>query len=102
MHRNFTRLIALLLGVACAAWVLAQTPGAVSVVEAKSAHWSLLLDLVTAELDKPQANHAVIEALRPQIEKLQGEAAEGAAAAAMDAEALQPAPRRPGPCAGGW
>ena len=88
MHRNFTRLIALLLGAACAAWVLAQTPGAVSVVEAKSAHWSLLLDLVTAELDKPQANHAVIEALRPQIEKLQGEAAEGAAAVAMDAEAL--------------
>ena len=89
MHRNFTRLIALLLSVACAAWVLAQTPGAVSVVEAKSAHWSLLLDLVTAELDKPQTNHAVVEALRPQIEKLQGEAAEAAGAAAMDADALQ-------------
>ena len=89
MHRNFTRSIALLLGVACAAWVFAQTPGTVSVVEGKSAHWSLLLDLVTAELDKPQANHAIIEALRPQIEKLQSEAAEAAAAAALDAEALQ-------------
>ena len=89
IDRNLARVLAVLIGAACTACVFAQTPGTVLAVEHKSAHWSLLLDLVVAEFDKPQTNHAVIEALRPQIEKLQGEAAEAAAAAAMDAEALQ-------------
>ena len=89
MNRSVNYVITLLLGAACTACALAQTPGAVPVVENKSAHWSLLLDLVTAELDKPRTNHPVVEALSPQIEKLQDEAAEVAAAAAMDAKALQ-------------
>ena len=88
-HANVARVLAVLLGSVCTVGVLAQSSSAVLAVENKSAHWSLLLELVTAELDKPQTNHAVVEALRPQIEKLQREAAEAAGAAAVDADALQ-------------
>ena len=90
VHRSVLDAIALLmLGLACTAGVLAQTPGAVLAIEAKSAHWSLLLDLVTAELDKPQTDYAVVEALRPQVERLQREAADAAAAAATDAASIR-------------
>ena len=88
-HANVARVLAVLLGSVCTVGVLAQSPSAVLVVENKSAHWSLLLDLVTAELHKPQTNHAVVEALRPQIEILQREAAVAAGAAAADADALR-------------
>ena len=80
---------ALLLGAAFTVCALAQTPDAAPDIESRSAHWSLLLDLVTAEFDKPEVNHAVIEALRPQIEKMQREAADAADAAAADAEAVR-------------
>ena len=83
---------ALLLGalfMVCVVCAPAQTPGAALDIESRSAHWSLLLDLVTGELDKPEINHAVIEALRPQVEKLQREAADAAVAAAADAEAVR-------------
>ena len=90
VHRSALDAIALLLlGLVGAACVLAQTPGAVLAIEEKSAHWSLLLDLVSAELDKPQANPAIVEALRPQIETLQREAAVAAAAATTDTAAIQ-------------
>ena len=79
----------LMLGLVGAACALAQAPGAVLAIEEKSAHWSLLLDLVTAELDRPQANPAIVEALRPQLETLQREAAVAAAAAATDTAAIQ-------------
>ena len=88
-HRSLVRVAALLLGLACSSWLPAQTSDAVSAVEDHAAHWSLLLDLVTAELDKPTVNYAVVEALRPQIEKLQGEVTEAAAAASAQAEALR-------------
>ena len=77
-----------MLGLVGAAGAIAQTPGAPA-IEEKSAHWSLLLDLVTAELDKPQTNPAIVEALRPQIETLQREAAVAAAAAETDTAAIQ-------------
>ena len=80
---------ALLLGAVFSVCAPAQTPGTAPDVESRSAHWSLLLDLVTGELDKPEINHAVIEALRPQVEKLQREAADAAVAAATDAEAVR-------------
>ena len=80
---------ALLLGAVFSVCAPAQTPGTAPDVESRSAHWSLLLDLVTGELDKPEINHAVIEALRPQVEKLQREAADTAVAAAADAEAVR-------------
>ena len=84
--------LALLLGAVSMVYAVctpAQTPSATLDVESRSAHWSLLLDLVTAELDKPEINHAVIEALRPQVEKLEREAADAAVAAAADAEAVR-------------
>ena len=84
--------LALLLGAVSMVYAVcapAQTPSATPDVESRSAHWSLLLDLVTAELDKPEINHAVIEALRPQVEKLEREAAVAAVAAAADAEAVR-------------
>ena len=77
-----------MLGLVGAAGAIAQTPGAPA-IEEKSAHWSLLLDLVTAELDKSQTNPAIVEALRPQIETLQREAAVAAAAAETDTAAIQ-------------
>ena len=90
VHRSVLDAIALLmLGLVGAACAIAQAPGAVPAIEEKSAHWSLLLDLVTAELDKPQASPAVVEALRPQIETLQRDAAVAAAAAATDTAAIQ-------------
>ena len=79
---------ALLVGLLCAAAAFPQTPGGEPDFESRSAHWSLLLDLVSAELDKPEIDHAVIEALRPQVEKLQREAVEAAVSAAADAEAV--------------
>lgn len=90
MHRSVLAAIALLmLGLVGAAGALAQTPGAVLAIEEKSAHWSLLLDLVTTELDRPETGPALVEALRPQIETLQREAAVAAAAAATDTAAIQ-------------
>ena len=79
----------MLLGLACMAGVLARTSGPEPSFEGNTAHWSLLLDLVTAELDKPQVNYAAIEALHPQIEKLQRDAADTAAAAATDVESIR-------------
>ena len=90
MHRSVLDAIALLLlGLVGAAGALAQTPGAVLAIEEKSAHWSLLLDLVSAELDRPETGPALVEALRPQIETLQREAAVAAAAAATDTAAIR-------------
>ena len=90
VHRSVIDAIALLaLGLAGAACAIAQTPGAALAIEEKSAHWSLLLDLVTAELDRPESGPALVEALRPQIETLQREAAVAAAAAATDTAAIQ-------------
>ena len=89
MHRNVSRMAVLLVGAVCTVCAFAQTPGTAPDVESRFAHWSLLLDLVIAELDKPEIDHAVIEALRPQIKKLQREAADATVAAAADAEALQ-------------
>ena len=104
MHRSVSRAVVLLLGVAFTVCAPAQTPGTAPDVESRSAHWSLLLDLVTAELDKPEINHAVIEAFRPQIEKIERDAAVAAVAAAADAEtvrqllgALGPPPADGGP-----
>ena len=91
-HRNASYVAALLSGIvfmACAVCAPAQIPGTASEIENRSAHWSLLLDLVTAELDKPEINHAVIEALRPQIEKIERDAADAADAAAADAETVR-------------
>ena len=94
----------LLLGAVCTVCAFAQAPGAAPDIESRSAHWSLLLDLVTAELDKPEIDHAVIEALRPQVEKLEREAADAAVAAVADAgevrqllDALGPPPADGGP-----
>ena len=99
-----TRVPALLIGIASATCAPAQTPDAAPDVEGRSAHWSLLLDLVTAELDKPEIEHAVVEALRPQIEKIERDAADAAVAAAADAgevrqllDALGPPPAAGGP-----
>ena len=90
VHRSVRDAIALLmLGLVGAAGALAQTPGAVLAIEEKSAHWGLLLDLVSAELDRPETGPALVEALRPQIETLQREAAAAAAAAATDTAAIQ-------------
>ena len=90
VHRSVLDAIALLLlGLVGAAGALAQTPGTVLAIEEKSAHWSLLLDLVSAELDRPESGPALVEALRPQIETLQREAAVAAAAAATDTAAIQ-------------
>ena len=92
MHRNAGCGAALLSGIVFTVYAVcapAQTPSAAPDVESRSAHWSLLLDLVTAELDKPEINHAVIEALRPQVEKLEREAAVAAVAAAADAKAVR-------------
>ena len=107
MHRDAGRTVALLSGIVFMVYAVcasAQTPGAASDVESRSPHWSLLLDLVTAELDKPEIDHAVIEALRPQVEKLEREAADAAVAAAADAgevrqllDALGPPPADGGP-----
>ena len=80
---------ALLIGIAFTTYAPAQTPGAAPDVESRSAPWSLLLDLITAELDKPEINHAVIEAFRPQIEKIERDAAVAAVAAAADAETVR-------------
>ena len=88
-HRKLAPTAALLAGVLCTAAAFSQTPGGEPDVESRSAHWSLLLDLVTTELDKPEINHAVIGALRPQVEKLEREAADAAVAAAADAEAVR-------------
>ena len=106
-RRNAGRTAALLSGIVfmvCAVCAPAQTPGAAPDVEGRSAHWSLLLDLVTAELDKPEIEHAVVEALRPQIEKIERDAADAADAAAADAgevrqllDALGPPPADGGP-----
>ena len=85
MYRNTSRLAVLLLGAVCTVCAPTRTPGAEPDVGSRSAHWGLLLDLVTAELDKPEIDHAVIEALRPQVERLEREAADAAAAAAADA-----------------
>ena len=107
MHRSAGRAAGRIAGtllMACAACAPAQTPGTAPDVESRSAHWSLLLDLVTAELDKPEINHAVIEALRPQVANLEREAADAAVAAAADAgevrqllDALGPPPADGGP-----
>ena len=104
MHRSVSRAVVLLVGVAFTVCAPAQTPGTAPDVESRSAHWSLLLDLVTGELDKPEINHAVIEAFRPQIEKIERDAAVAAVAAAADAEtvrqllgALGPPPADGGP-----
>ena len=107
MHRNAGRAAARIAGtllMACAACAPAQAPGTAPDVESRSAHWSLLLDLVTAELDKPEINHAVIEALRPQVANLEREATDAAVAAAADAgevrqllDALGPPPADGGP-----
>ena len=107
MHRNASHTAALLPGIVFMMFAVcapAQIPGTAPDVESRSAHWSLLLDLVTAELDKPEINHAVIEAFRPQIEKIERDAAVAAVAAAADAEtvrqllgALGPPPADGGP-----
>ena len=90
VHRSVLDAIALLmLGLVGAAGALAQTPDPVLAIEEKSAHWSLLLDLVSAELDRPETGPALVEALRPQIETLQREAAVAAAAAATDTAAIR-------------
>ena len=95
---------ALLIGIASTTCAPAQTQGTAPDVESRSAHWGLLLDLVTAELDKPEIEHAVVEALRPQIEKIERDAADAAVAAAADAgevrqllDALGPPPADGGP-----
>ena len=90
VYRTAARLAALFLGAACVASAPAQTPGGGAAVESRLAQWSLLLDLVTAELDKPRIDRSVVEALRPQVEGLQRDAAEVTAAAGADAEAVQP------------
>ena len=79
----------LLLGALCVAGAFAQAPRDEPDFEGRSAHWSLLLALVTAELDKPRINHIVIEGLRPQIEKLRLESEDAAAAAAGEVEELR-------------
>ena len=90
MLRAATRLAALVLGAAWAAGALAQTPGGSGTdVERRLARWSLLLDLVTAELDKPRADPAILEALRPQVERLAADAGEVAADARTDTGAVQ-------------
>ena len=90
LHRATARLAGLFLGAACVAWALAQTPGEGADVESRLAQWSLLLDLVTAELDKPRTDPAILKALRPQVENLQRGAAEVAAAASAGVAAVQP------------
>ena len=88
-HRAAARLAGLLLGAACMAWALAQTPDEGAGVESRLARWSLLLELVTAELDKPRTDPAILEALRPQVENLRRGAAEVSAAAAAGAAGVQ-------------
>lgn len=90
MHRIAASLAAVLLGAACLACAQAQGPGAGRDVDSRLAQGSLLLDLVTAELDKPRIDHAVMETLRPSVERLQHEAADLAATAAVDAGTVQP------------
>ena len=90
VHRIAARLAGLFLGAVWVAWALAQTPGGGAHVESRLAHWSLLLDLVTAELDKPKTDPALLEALRPQVEGLLRDAAAVSAAAAADTAAVQP------------
>ena len=73
----------LLLGLLCSMSAFAQTTGSAPAIESQSAQWSLLLDQVTEELDKPEIDHANVEALRPQIERLPRDAA-AAERAALD------------------
>ena len=100
MHRNASHTAALLPGIVFMMFAVcasAQAPGTTPDVESRSAQRSLLLDLVTAELDKPEINHAVVEALRPQIEKLERDAADTAVATAADAETVRQLLRALGP-----
>ena len=86
---ELNRVAALLLGTLCVVCVFAQPSGPQPGIESRFPYWDLLLGLVTTELDNPQINHAVLEAFRPQIEKLQREATDAAVAVAADVKAAR-------------